>query len=176
MDKVVTDNRRPLLMALYAVGITLILATVLEPALRVWPLRPGDIGWRFGAVGLAANTLAGVVFGLGWLLGVALLLGHRKVLRALAVLSLIVGVVSLAVLGFFALDYLQLRGDVRPELQGGFTRAAVQAVVLTIASGLTSLGLGVGGWKSLRQHSRPRAEVPVRGTKFHPQSYGGSKA
>jgi hypothetical protein len=176
MEKTLMENRRPFLLALYPVGVMLILATVLEPALRVWPLRPTDIGWRFGAVGLAANTLAGVVFGLAWMLFVAVLLEHRTVLRTLAVISLLMGVMSLGVLGLFTLDFLQIRDSVRPELQAGFTRAAVQAVLLTIVSAATALVLGIGGWRSLRSHSGSRAEVRVRSTHFNPQSYGGSKA
>ena len=66
-----------------------------------------SIRWRFGAVGLFSGALTGVVFALAWLMGVALLLSHRRTARGFAVVNLVLSVVLVLVAGSFVLDFLQ---------------------------------------------------------------------
>lgn len=169
---------RPILLALYPVAAILAIATVLEPALRVWPLRFGDVGWRFGAAGLAANTAAGVLFSLGLLVLIAAMLGHLRTVRTLSVVATLLGVLAFGTLILFTLDFLQLRPSVRAEMAGGFSIAAVQAMFLMVISGLSSIVLGIAGWRTSRQRTEKKKADAGAGVLLQqqPVMHGGSGA
>jgi hypothetical protein len=150
---------RPVLKAFYLVGILALYGALSDPFIQVWPFRPGDVNWRFGAVGLFSGAMTGVVFALAWLLVVALLLSNRVVARGLAVLSLVLSPVLVLVAVAFVLDYLQVRAGVQPQLRGGLDATVARALLFIVLSTPATLMLGLAGWRMTRVSSRARAEA-----------------
>lgn len=171
-----TISWRPFLKALYPVGVLLIIASVVDPSFRIWPLDPGSARWRFGAVGFFSSALAGVAFGMAWLIGVAGLLDQRRAMRALSGLSVFVGAILLLVLLGFGLDALQVRATVNPQLMASFDSTVAKAAGSILLAAAVFLMVGVGGWISARRMGRSGhvRSTPGKGLLFHSQSKGGA--
>ena len=122
------DNLRAYLPGLYPLGVILLLAPIVDVVTRVLPLRGWDVGWRFGALGMAFDSMITSLLGVALLITVAAFLGHVKTRRSLGALALFGGVCAVASIGLFSLDYLQLRSEVDPRTLGGFDLAALKAL------------------------------------------------
>lgn len=136
---------RPWLRGLYALGALLIVQPLAEVIAAAWPLRFGEVGWRFGVTGSFQLLVSTFVVGIGVVVVAAYLLHHRIALRAMAVLALVFAVVLVLATSSFALDYVELRRMVRPEILGGFDLAAAKAGISSVLSILALAVLGVAG-------------------------------
>jgi hypothetical protein len=150
---------RPWIYGLYLLALVLLAQPLIETVAATWPLRPGLVGWRFAFTGIFYTMLPTTMVALLTAAGAAWLLGHRAVLRAVAVLSVLLagGVILLTV--SFGLDALQMRKLVRPEAKAGFDAASLKAV---LTAGLAVIGcvtLSVGAFRATR---RPAAAVMRR--------------
>jgi hypothetical protein len=122
---------------LYLLAFILILVPLVDAAVSITPFHVRNVQWRFGAIGLFTNTL--LTPGVGFTLAVvtAALLQHFRTQRVLSILAWISVVVLLGLLVVFALDALQTRAMVRPEMMRPFvlasTVAACKLVLWTIA-------------------------------------------
>lgn len=171
-----SQSYRPFLKALYPIGALLVLASVSEPALQIWPFRVGELRWRFGAVGLMSGAVLGVAFGLVWIMAVAALLDHRRTLRAASVVCMAMAVALSAVAVLFGLDFLQVRSSVNPDFRGALDLTVLRAMAVIGLSIPAALGLGIGGWRSTRRAGRPHAGKAARdvGLVFTTQPQGGA--
>ncbi|MEX2375124.1 MAG: hypothetical protein WD942_05990 [Dehalococcoidia bacterium] len=148
-------TNRTLLAAGYGLAVLLMLIPVTDTFLRVWPTRVGEVAWRYGAMGLASNALMTPVMGLAFGIGTALFARHRRVLRALAVLTGL-GVTLLVVLGVgFVLDLLRVRSGVSAEALSAFDVANFQALLKISALGLVASLLAIGSWVASRSAESP---------------------
>jgi hypothetical protein len=97
---------------------------------------------------------------LGVLLGIstAVYMDHRRLARGFAVVSFIGVVLAAVALGFFSLDALQTRSQVRPEATGAFDTASAVAAVKYLAGMVVALLLGLGGWSAGRSRGKPGPE------------------
>ena len=143
---------RLVLVGAYPLAAVLILGPVLDGLVRTWPIRMGEVAWRFGAVGIWLNVLVTPLLGAFMIVAAAVGLGHRRLVRASAgVLWMVTGTLLIAEVAF-ALDYLQLRGVVSPEALAAFDVAAVKAM---IAGVLGAVAGGILAWVSWRtSHKR----------------------
>jgi hypothetical protein len=118
---------RRLAPCLYLVAFILIVLPLFDAAMSTVPFRPGNVQWRFGAIGLLSSTL--LTPGLGSLLAVvtAVTLQHVLVQRILAILSWVAAAAVLALLVLFTLDALQTRPMVRPEMRMAYIVASTTA-------------------------------------------------
>ena len=176
--KMTSQSYRPFLKALYPVGALLIVGAVSEPLLQIWPLRPGELRWRFGAVGLMTGAVLGVMFGLVWVMAVAAMLDHRKTLRATSVVCMAMALVLTLVAAAFSLDFLQVRNSVNPNFRGALDLTVLRAMAVLGLSIPAAVGLGIGGWRSSRATGRAHAGKAARdvGLVFHAQPQGGNPA
>ena len=168
---------RALVTAGYAVAVLLVLVPLIETLITVWPVRPGDVAWRFGAAGLITRAMLTPLFGilLGTVLAVAL--AHRRILRSIALLCGLLALGLCVSSGLFALDTLELRATVRHDMKPGFDVAALQAFSKLLLFGVVASLFGLGGWSAsrpagvARDQSRPEARsLLVRPVKPAPDS------
>lgn len=112
---------------LYLLAVILILVPLIDATVSTLPLHLRNVQWRFGAIGLFTNTM--LTPGLGFMMAVvtAATLEHVRTQRVLAILSWIGVVVLLGFLVVFALDALQTRALVRPEMTRQFFIASTLA-------------------------------------------------
>src|SRR3974390_1932221 len=99
-----TDASSHLVAPGYGVAVLFIVLPIVDTLSQMWPFPPGNPSWLYGMVGLGANYLISFVFGMGLAVLIAGLAGHRRTLRALAVLSGVVTILLLISVAGFALD------------------------------------------------------------------------
>ena len=132
---------------LYLFAFLFITAPALEFLYSTWPMRLGQINWRFGTVGLASQSLMVPLLGVFAVVLAANLLGHRVFQLVLAVVNAFLALVGLAVLAVFALDAIQLRPNVAPAAAVGYSSAAIKAAFVQL---FTILMLAVFAWTGLK--------------------------
>jgi hypothetical protein len=145
----------------YLVACLLVFFPLLDTLLSVWPLQPGEVSWRFGAVGLFSPATMTPLLGLLLAFGVAVLFAHRWVVRTVSVIGAPAAIAIAGVSVFFVLDAVQMRTQVRPEARTAFDVASLVALG---KYGLTLLILGVfafNGWKASRGTKRTEHKVHV---------------
>jgi hypothetical protein len=176
MDGMTNQTYRPLIKALYPVGGLLLLLAIADPILQSWPLRFGEVRWRFGAVGIFSGAVTGMLLGLALILGVAVILEQRRVVRVFSVLSLLLGAGLTVMVLLFALDALQMRAAVNPTLMTSFMATTVHAAVILVLMIPICLGIGISGWISTRTPAREQRKETVSkqaAVLVHPQVQGG---
>ena len=104
-------------------------------------LRRGPLALRCRGIFLSAVGAAPL--GLLIALAAAIPLGHRVILRTVGVLAIILTLLVLIVCGAFALDVLQVRSIVRPEVRGGFDVSAAKAVLMGLVVMVTSILIAI---------------------------------
>lgn len=142
---------RPLVWAAYAVALLLIIMPLVELVLGIWPLRVGQLNWRFGAAGLVSQSVMTPLLGMFLAVATAAAMGHRMLARILSGVAIGAGVLGILAIGMFALDALEARASVRPEAMMAFDRATLVAILRYSLGTITAFLLGIGGWKASRK-------------------------
>src|SRR5258705_8802918 len=109
-------------------GIAMFLP-VLDLLVSVYPIRLGEVVWRFGAVGLLSSAVGAPLLVLFFVFALALFAGDRKVILTVGVISALVALLLVAGTGSFALDALQMKRRVQAAAQHRFTLAPLQATI-----------------------------------------------
>ena len=140
----------------YLLALYLVITPLLEALTLVLPVRPGEVGWRFGAMGIAFNTLVTPLLGLFLAMLAAAVLGNRRMLRGLSVASYTATVVLALGLVLFVLDYLQSRAGVVAERQNAVDIVSWKAVFLGALGMIVAGRLGRAGWNASRSVAKDR--------------------
>jgi hypothetical protein len=127
----------------YLVSIAMIAIPLVDALTSLYPWRLGDARWRFGAVGLISNGLLIPVAGILVAYVTATLFDHRLRRRVIGVAGYAMAAICVLSLILFALDALQTRAAVRPEMRINFTVASFTAAAKTLLAAATFLGFGV---------------------------------
>jgi hypothetical protein len=121
-------------------------------------MRPTDLPWRYGFLGLAAGYLHTPILGLTLAMMVAWWTDSPAVVRGVGTFMLAFSLVLLIAMGMFMLDVLQMRGLREPEVQQA---VLVGGVLQELKYGTALLVLGALGFGSVRTAARlarnPRA-------------------
>ncbi len=130
----------------YAVALLFVLLPIVDTFSQTWPVNFSSPGWRYGTIGIGANYLISVLFGLLAVAVLASLGASRRVLRTIAVLCGLATVVLLVGVIGFLLDALQVRAGIpasdertRDLFALGVAKAALKYV----------LGAAVTAWIAL---------------------------
>lgn len=126
-----------------------LLATVLSQ-----PVRPGAAEWRFAVVGLLVTRTSVLLLGDLFLLGAAIGLEHRRVIRVLGILHLAAAAILGLSLGLFLLDAVQIKSTVPRDASGDLLLAATRAGALLL---LGTVFLAWAGLRMVRGSRAPRA-------------------
>ncbi len=116
------------------------IADVLVPAL---PVATGEVRWRFQVFGTLLAALPQLALLLAAIAAVGILAGHRRAVRGAAMAALVLAVVALVLLPFFALDFLEMRRLVPLDRKGTFDMATMKTGLF---GGFFVLVLGHLGW------------------------------
>jgi hypothetical protein len=158
----------PLALPTYLVALMLAILPLMELGSAIGSFLPGDLRWRFGAVGLVSGSIAGVVLGLFLAVVAAHLLQHRWALRVLSIAAGIAAFLFLCLIALFTLDALQVRGQVQPQALRSFAIASFRALlslgvgfVVTTAIAYTGSRLAFGREKRARAASSSETSLLV---------------
>lgn len=149
---------------LYGVALLMLLTPVMDFVTNVWPLRLGDVQWRYGSVGLLAGFMLTPLFGILFILVSATALKHRTIVFLVSIFNVVAAALSVILIVFYALDVVQLRGSVPEEAHTTFDIGAAKAALklLLVAGSMAWLGLAglrVSKGKELKQ--RELSDVPL---------------
>ncbi len=133
------------LMALYLCSVPLA-----ETLIAAWPLQLGDPGWRYGATGLFSQALMTPLLGLLLAVCLAVYLQHRVLSLALAVVSGLVALLTIAVIPLFLLDAIQMRARVGDGATAAFDVATVFALLKMGATVLMGFAMALGARSAAR--------------------------
>lgn len=98
-----------LVWGIYLFGIAFMLTAAIDLFTTVWPLRPTEITWRYGFLGLAGGYLQTPTLGLLLIAGGAIWQRNATLLRVAGIAALVGALVLLIAMGIFGLDVLQVR-------------------------------------------------------------------
>ena len=129
--------------AAYVVGLALILIPMFDAGTSILPFRFGEARWRYGSVGLLSNSLLIPMAGVLIVFAVATTHNHRRALRALGAGAAVSSVLCVLAIFLFALDAVQSRAGLRPEMQTAFivgsSTAAAKLLIGALAFGFFAL-------------------------------------
>jgi len=144
----------------YVFGLALILTAKIDLLTTVWPMRPTDMAWRYGFLGLSAGYLQTPSLGLGLIAGTAIWQKHVLPLRLVGAVSLLTAVALLGVMGIFGLDVLAMR-QIRPEeAQAGVLVGGMFQEVKYFVAMFVFAFLGLGSLKTAKVMARDLAKQP----------------
>lgn len=150
----------PLAVAgLYLFALVLVASPVIDLVTTVWPLRFGELTWRYGFFGLAAGYLHTPLLGLVLAAAVAYWQGHPIPLRTIGFLSVVVAVVLLPVMALWPLDFQQVSALREEELrQGVIAGGIIQELKYMGACAILAL-LGLGALATAKGLGRRAAKA-----------------
>jgi hypothetical protein len=135
---------------------------LVELVLAVSPVKPSQVMWRFGAVGLFASAAAAPLIMLLLLYGVALASEDRGVLYVIGTLAALSAAILLVSSGSFTLDALQMKRQVTPAAATKFAVASVQAFVKLVLQGIAAAVLAVSAFRAGGALRREAVKKPDR--------------
>jgi len=149
----------------YAIGLLFVVMPIVDTLAQVWPPAIGSPTWRYGTVGLGANYLISVLFGILLMCLAASLQRHRRTLRWLAGVNAAIGLVALVATLGFILDALQVRSGIQSanaQALRMFNTGVEKAVFKYLVSAVVLLWLGYSSWRAAKAmpHHREDADVP----------------
>ena len=102
---------------LYLFALVLAASPLMDLVSTVWPMRPSELPWRYGFLGLTAGYLHTPILGMVLGLAVAHWSQNGMLMRGLGALMMASAAVLVLVMGLFMLDMLQIRGMREAEVQ-----------------------------------------------------------
>jgi hypothetical protein len=140
----------------------LILMPFVELGIRAWPFRIHSAAWRLGFLGGGASLLVTPLLALYLIFIIAALADDRLVEYLVAALAAIGTVLCLGVAAFFALDVLQMKGQVASTAasQYDLTSMWIIARILIVSVLLTILAFA--SMKAARNAPRRASAAPSR--------------
>ncbi len=150
---------------LYLLALLLVATPLVDVVANVWPLRLGDVGWRYGAVGVSSGYVLTPLLGVALACLLAIALRQRTMLRVLVIVCIVAAIVLVVAALDFGLDAIQVRHNVpaTPALaRWSFDVGVAKAVFkhLTAAAALLWLGLATRRVRRAAGASSERAPTP----------------
>jgi len=138
------NNNRQLAPAAYLVAAVLFVFPLYDSGVSLSPWNLGSAQWRFGAVGLLSNTL--MIVALGALIAVvtAVTAKHDRTRKVLGYSCWIIAVALLGSIAAFALDAVQARPQIRPDMMFSYQLASFTAEVKLLMGTLSFALFGRG--------------------------------
>jgi hypothetical protein len=146
----------------YAVALLFVAFPFFDTIAQVWPLGLDSPSWRYGAIGLGANYLISVLFGMLGLALVAALSRHRRTLLGVTILSGLGALLALVAALGFLLDAFEVRAGVPrddPRTLWLFDVGAGKATAKYLLSAAVLAWLGLTAWRAGRTITRPEHEA-----------------
>jgi len=137
--------------ALYLFALVLVSSPLIDLLTTAWPLRFGDLAWRYGFLGLGAGYLHTPIMGIVLAGAVAVWQEHGRALWLLGAASLILAVALVPVLAIWPLDVQQISALREEELRRGVAIGGVIQEIKYAGACLVLGALGIGALGTARQ-------------------------
>lgn len=142
------ENLARYLKGLYPLGVMLAVAPLVDIVIRMTPMLPGELTWRFGTSILLLGNSAIMLTGLGLIGAIAALTGNATVLRALSVVAGVGAVLAIALIAMYMLDSTQIRAATPPQGQRDAFRGILSGANTATFAIASLIGLCVASWRA----------------------------
>lgn len=159
MTSIALDPIRRYRVPAYLIFAVTSILPMVDLVMTIWPMHPGTVMWRFGAVGLVSGAIGAPLLVLTLVYAVALFAGDRRVVITVSILAALIGLFLLIGAGAFSLDALQMKGRVNPQALDKFKTASAVALIKLLVLGFSSLFLSVSAFRASRTAKREAARV-----------------
>jgi hypothetical protein len=153
-----SDILKSLAWPTYFVAFLLVTIPLLDFFANVWPLRPGDVQWRYGSLALFTGFMLTPLFGVLFALGAAALREHFRVVRVLSFINVFIALLILILIVFFVLDVVQVRTTVPEEGRSVFDTGAATSMVKYVMMAVALAWLGIAGIRTNRSKKMRRGK------------------
>ena len=151
-----SDDLSPwLVRGIYLFGFALMLTAAIDLFTTVWPMRPTEMAWRYGFLGLAAGYMQTPTLGMLLIILTAAWEGDAMVLRASGLFCLAVALILLVGMGLFGLDVLSMRSLRAEDAQAGVLAGGVFQEIKYFVSTFVFAFLGMGAMKTAKHVGSP---------------------
>ena len=136
---------------LYLFGVALMMTAAIDLFTTVWPMRPGEILWRYGFLGLGAGYLQTPALGIILIAGVAIWEDNVIVLKVTGLVCLATALALIGIMGLFGLDLIQMRGLEAEERQASLLAVGIFQEVKYFVATFIFAFLGHGALKTAKE-------------------------
>lgn len=147
---------------MYLFGLAFMVTAGIDLFTTVWPIRPSDMAWRYGFLGLSAGYLQTPTLGLLLILLTAWWRGNVVVVKVVGVSCVVAALALLPVMGLFALDVLTMRdlraAEMQSAVMAGGMFQEVKYALNTVVLGCTGFG-ALSSAKSMGRGARGAAGI-----------------
>ena len=159
----VEPDGRLLLASLYGISFALYAYPLIDLLYTLVPVQLGSVQWRFGAVGFGVQTLWSQALALGLAATVAWFLGHRIVLRIVAVVCVLVVLADVAALLGASLDFVQIRKILTVVVRTKFDAVGARLFLQGLLAIPVFVVLGVGAFRAGKDRTPSRKDGDALG-------------
>jgi len=135
---------------MYVFGLAFMVTAGIDLFTTVWPIRPTDMAWRYGFLGLSAGYLQTPTLGLLLILFTALWQGNALLVKIVGVVCAVGALLLLPAMGLFALDVLAMRDVRAAEMQSAVMAGGVFQEVKYVLSTVVLACMGLGALSSAK--------------------------
>jgi hypothetical protein len=158
-----------LAFAFYVVGLLLVVPQPLDAAFTIgFGADPSSLEWRYGAVSIVTGSLLLPMLGAFLILCAATLAGHRWMQYAISVVLAVGAVAVLSIAVLHALDGVQLRAQLVPELRRRFLFVLGKTVFVQLLMVSAMAAMAVAGVRTARRSARAEPSVRHGGAESTP--------
>lgn len=154
MLSLANDMARRLRLPGYIVVGYMTIGSLLDVIVSTQPAQIHDVRWRLAVSTLLTGASGTELLGAVLFLALAVALSDGVAMWVGFVLSLLLGLAYIGLGGVFALDSLQLRGQVRPELVSRYNLGLVWTLVRILFTGGALLVIASACWRAARALAR----------------------
>jgi hypothetical protein len=124
------------------------IVTLAEICVAAWPFRIHEVGWRLAVAGAASGGAGTFLLAIFFALAIALVSDDAGVAWLVASVCIICAIFCIVGGGVFALDALQMKGQVKPELVSRYDVALVWGLAKIGLDGIVFVGVAISAFRS----------------------------
>lgn len=124
------------------------LVTFAEISVAAWPFRLHDVGWRLAVAGAASGGAGTALLAIFLALVIAVIADDRGVIWFVCVVCVVAALLCIVGGGIFALDALQMKGQVKPELVSRYDAALVWGLTKIVLAGIVFIGVAISAFRT----------------------------
>ncbi len=122
--------------------------TFAEIGVAAWPFRIHDIGWRLAIAGAASGGAGTALIAIFLALAIAVFCDDRGVIWFVSIICIVAALTCIVGGGIFALDALQMKGTVKPELMSRYNAAFVWGLAKIAFAGVVFVGVAISALRT----------------------------
>jgi hypothetical protein len=134
----------------YFLALLFLVLPLVDYVMNVWPLSPGTVNWRYGALGLSGGFLLTPLLGLVMLLTGSILFGHRGMRVFVGVVSAVLALLLALGMMLFVLDSLQVRRGVAADAMWAYDVGVIKAIVKIFTGAICSAWVALVAFRKLQ--------------------------